>query len=229
MTEQLALGGVLSIFCGLDRTAFLQLMISRPVFAAPLTGWVLGSAESGLLVGALLELLWLGRLPMGAAIPPDDTQVAVGATFLAIVCSVQGASPGLSEVLLALLLALPLGKLGTYFDQWARKANARLSARAVQDVARGKCNRLEQLHLLGMVHFALASLGAYLVIALGGWVLMSGLSPYLLAPLEHVQYWVFMIFPLVGMSHVLSSMNVNRALSLFASSFLMTYVLLWLM
>ncbi|MGD9019102.1 MAG: PTS sugar transporter subunit IIC, partial [Desulfuromonadales bacterium] len=77
------LAGMVSMLTGLDRVAFVQFMISRPLVAGPLTGWVLGDPLTGLEVGMLLELLWLGRLPVGAAIPPDDTQVAVGATVLA--------------------------------------------------------------------------------------------------------------------------------------------------
>ena len=68
------------VLTGLDRVALVQMMISRPLVAGPLTGLVLGKPLLGLEVGMLLELLWLGRLPVGAAIPPDDTQVSVGAT-----------------------------------------------------------------------------------------------------------------------------------------------------
>lgn len=83
----LLLSGLVAVLCGLDRTAVLQLMLSRPIVAGPLTGLVLGSPLTGLQVGMLVELLWLGRLPVGASIPPDDTQIAVGGTFLAVAFS----------------------------------------------------------------------------------------------------------------------------------------------
>ncbi|MEZ4485509.1 MAG: PTS sugar transporter subunit IIC [Syntrophotaleaceae bacterium] len=82
-----------AIICGLDRTAAGQFMLCRPIVAAPLTGWLLGEASIGLQVGAMLELLWLGRLPVGAAIPPDDSQVAVGCTFLAVISHAQTGLP----------------------------------------------------------------------------------------------------------------------------------------
>jgi len=229
VTETFALGALMSIVCGLDRTAFLQLMISRPVVAGPLTGWLLGGPETGILVGALLELLWLGRLPMGAVIPPDDTQIAVGGTVLAVAAGGEFVAAGMAVTLLSVLLALPLGKVGARFDQWARKANSRLSNLAIDEVKTGNTRRLEFLHLVGLVHFSLSSLATFLVIIIGGWLLMVFLAPFLLSPLQEMQHWVFAVFPLVGMSHVLANMNVNRALSLFGSSFLMTYVLLWLM
>ena len=78
------LAGTLAMLTGLDRVAFVQFMISRPIVAAPVAGWIMGNPLVGLEIGALLELLWLGRLPVGASIPPDETQVAIGATVLAL-------------------------------------------------------------------------------------------------------------------------------------------------
>jgi PTS system mannose-specific IIC component len=84
VSEYLFAGGI-SLLAGIDRTAAMQFMVSRPIVAAPVTGLVLGEPLVGLQVGVLIELLWLGRLPVGAAIPPDDTQIAVGGTALAII------------------------------------------------------------------------------------------------------------------------------------------------
>ena len=117
------LAGLVSMLTGLDRVALAQFMISRPLVAGPLTGWVLGNPLIGLEVGMLLELLWLGRMPVGAAIPPDDTQVAVGATVLALSMGGPLGLHGMPLVILAVLIAIPLGKFGQVFDRLARHAN----------------------------------------------------------------------------------------------------------
>ena len=49
------LGGVLA----LDGTSVGQFMLSRPVVAGALTGWMLGDPALGLLIGTLLELYLL--------------------------------------------------------------------------------------------------------------------------------------------------------------------------
>ncbi|MEN8687222.1 MAG: PTS sugar transporter subunit IIC, partial [Desulfuromonadales bacterium] len=121
------LAGMVSMLTGLDRVAFVQFMISRPLVAGPLTGWVLGDPLTGLEVGMLLELLWLGRLPVGAAIPPDDTQVAVGATVLAASTGHIVGLNGMPLVILSVLIAIPLGKFGQVFDKLARHVNDRLA------------------------------------------------------------------------------------------------------
>lgn len=228
MIEQICLAGAVSALCGLDRTAFLQLMLSRPIVAASLAGVVLGNAGIGLMVGALLELLWLGRLPMGAAIPPDDTQIAVGSTFLATLFISDLSQSSTALTLLAILVAMPLGKVGVYFDRWARKRNSRLSEQAMSYARQGIVRQIEALHLYGAAHFFISSVATFMVIVAGGWLLMSMAVPLFEPLIQKVEAWVFILFPLVGMSSVLAHLNVNRALSLFGSSFLMTYLLLWL-
>ena len=104
------LTGALAMFAGVDRVAFGQFMISRPIVVGPLAGLILGDALIGLEIGMLLELLWLGRLPVGAAIPPDDTQVTLGATVLALHLEQTLAVHGMPLVLLCVLVAIPLGK-----------------------------------------------------------------------------------------------------------------------
>ena len=114
---------IIAVGAGLDRVAFLQSMFSRPIVAAPLTGWVLGNPMVGLEIGVLLELLWLGRLPVGASIPPDDTQVAIGATVLSLSMEQLLGMSGMPVVILCVMTAIPLGKCGQYFDRLARHAN----------------------------------------------------------------------------------------------------------
>ena len=54
------LGGLL----GLDVVSFPQAMISRPLVAATIAGWLIGDSATGLLVGAALELIALDTLPL---------------------------------------------------------------------------------------------------------------------------------------------------------------------
>jgi len=230
VVDQILIGCGMSVLCGLDRTALLQMMLSRPVVAAPLTGLLLGSVETGLVVGALLELLWLGRLPMGASIPPDDTQIAVAATFLASLAGAYvPASLQMDTTFLALLVAMPLGKVGVVFDHWARRRNAALSERALEDVSRGEFSRLDSLHWRGLFHFVQSALATFLVIAVLGGVLMFLLVPLCSGLLERLHpSRLMLLLPLVGMAQLLANLNVKRALTLFISSFFMVYLVLWL-
>jgi PTS system mannose-specific IIC component len=223
------MAAAVAVFSGLDRTAFLQLMISRPIVAAPLTGWLLGDPMAGLQAGAMVELLWLGRLPVGAAIPPDDTQVAIGSTVLAITMGNRLDLAGPAFVILCTLVALPLGKVGQLFERWARDLNGRLLQKAQDALAEGRIRAAEQAHLWGIGHFALASLATFITIIVLGSLLLSQLAPMLMRPVTDAAPWLRVAFPVMGTAIILSSINVRRSLTLFTASFTSALLMLWLL
>lgn len=223
------LGAAVAVFSGLDRTAAFQSMLSRPIVAAPLTGWLLGDAVAGLQVGAMVELLWLGRLPVGAAIPPDDTQVAVGSTVLAVTVGAALGLSGLPFAILSVLAAMPLGKVGQIFDRWARHRNGRLLQQAQDALADGRFRAVEQAHLRGLGHFACASLATFVVIVAAGTVLLYHLAPLLIRPVTAAAPWLQVAFPVVATAVILGTINVRRALTLFGASFTTALLMLWLL
>jgi PTS system mannose-specific IIC component len=222
------MAGLVAMLTGLDRVALVQLMISRPLVAGPLTGWVLGDPLIGLEVGMLLELLWLGRLPVGAAIPPDDTQVAVGATVLALTMGGFLDLSGMPLVILSVLIAIPLGKFGQVFDRLARHANDRLALSGQRALESGNVGSLERKHLFGLVSFALASLATACVIVLIGSFVLSSVAPLLIGAVREAGLSLQYSLILVGAAALLGTINVNRSLSLFCAAFTGTLLVLWL-
>jgi PTS system mannose-specific IIC component len=211
--------GLLSVLVGLDRVAVLQCMISRPLVAAPLTGWLLGIPQAGFEAGILLELLWLGRLPVGAVVPPDDTQVAIGATALALTMEQLLGLHGLPAVILCVLVAIPLGKVGQYADTRARQANNRLAQMAAVAAAAGDARRIERLHLSGLGHFALAALFTCTVIVAGGTLLLYPLAPLLVSTVGAAGLSLQYSFIMIGAAALLGTLNVGRGLILFGVAF----------
>lgn len=222
------LAALVAMLAGLDRVALVQIMISRPLVAGPLTGLVLGQPMLGLEVGMLLELLWLGRLPVGAAIPPDDTQVAVGATVLTLSMGHILDLSGMPMVILAVLVAIPLGKFGQIFERLARNVNDRLAVSGLQALADGDTAGLEFRHLMGLVSFAVASLATACVIVLVGSVALYYAAPLLIGAVRgtglSLQYSLIM----VGAAALLGTINVNRSISLFCAAFTGTLLVLCL-
>jgi len=221
-------GSLIAVVLGLDRTAAFQLMISRPIVAGPLTGFILGDAWIGLQVGALVELLWLGRLPVGAAIPPDDTQVTVAATVLSVVAVSQFDGPPTAWALFCLLAAMPFGKVGQMFDRLVRERNAELLRHVEKGVAAGQTDGIEKWHLLGLVHFSLASFLAYVGIVVPAWLVIHLIGLDLLDTVAQMKGWLLLAFPLVGTATILAAINVSRAVTLFSASFVTAFLLMWL-
>ncbi len=146
---------VLALVAGLaavERKGFLQAMLSRPIALAPLVGWALGDLEGGLLVAAPLELLWLGAVNLGAALPVHEalgTVAITGGAVLAGRALGEGTSP--EGAILAVLLCAPLALLGRRADRLVEAWNERLAARAEAELARHHVQAAVRTNLYGLV------------------------------------------------------------------------------
>jgi mannose/fructose/N-acetylgalactosamine-specific phosphotransferase system component IIC len=113
-------GGLLA----LERRAFLQAALSRPLPAAVGVGVLLGDVTSGLMVGLVFELFHLGGVSLGGALADHETLPAVGgAAFAVSLAHTSGSDATPAVWSLAILLCAPLGVLG-------RRVDGRLDARA---------------------------------------------------------------------------------------------------
>ena len=72
MLTQAILVGLVGAFGGLDYQLG-TLYAFRPIVLCPLVGLVLGDLQSGLAIGASLELLFMGSISIGAYVPPNET------------------------------------------------------------------------------------------------------------------------------------------------------------
>lgn len=78
-------------------------MINRPLVIAPLVGLVLGDLTTGIIIGASLELVFMGAIQVGAAVPPELLVGSALGTAFAIYTG-QGTE-------IALALGLPIAIL----------------------------------------------------------------------------------------------------------------------
>lgn len=114
------LGAVL----GLDATSFPQAMVSRPLVAATLGGWLLGDPAAGFVVGLALELLDLRTPPFGAARYPDP-----GPAGLVAGAASAAAGGGPAVFAISALLGWVVSRVGGRTVHWLRLANGRLVGR----------------------------------------------------------------------------------------------------
>ncbi|KPK79700.1 MAG: hypothetical protein AMS25_11695 [Gemmatimonas sp. SM23_52] len=112
------LGGVV----GLDTASWAQAMISRPIVAGPVAGLLLGDPEAGFWAGAVLEVLSLRQLPVGASRYWDTGPAAVAATAVFV------PTGGPLALLVAVGFGVMVGWLGSWSVHLTRHLNARLVA-----------------------------------------------------------------------------------------------------
>ena len=110
MIREIFILAILGGFLSLDATAVGQTLISQPLLAGPIIGLILGDVQTGLLVGTLLQLIWISRLPVGGANPSLGTALlGIFTAGLVIIYQGGGIQPGLLPV--AIFLGTMVGFL----------------------------------------------------------------------------------------------------------------------
>src|SRR6185312_14078755 len=114
-------------------------LLGRPLVLGPLVGWVLGDVNQGAAIGATLELIFMGNIKVGAAIPPDVITGGVLGTAFAML---SGQGPAV-----ALALAVPISILAEMIISGLfifRSAFNKKFAEAAED---GDYVRFQRLHI----------------------------------------------------------------------------------
>lgn len=89
---------------GLIDEQTIQLQTTRPIITGFVVGIILGDIQTGLIVGATVELMFLAVIFVGTAVPPDPTLAAALATTFAVYAG------GETEV--AIATAVPVALIG---------------------------------------------------------------------------------------------------------------------
>jgi mannose/fructose/N-acetylgalactosamine-specific phosphotransferase system component IIC len=176
--------------------------MGRPIVVGPLLGLFMGDFWTGLWVGATIEFMFLGVIPTGAAIPPDATMSALGATALAILLG--GDRPA------AIALAVPLALLGQLGQMAVWQLNAFFLHKADQYAEDLNLKGIERMHYSGMFLFFLRG---FIPLFLGVWL---GVAPVRVL-MESFPSWVNSglnvaagLLPAVGFGMLLNMIGLRR-------------------
>lgn len=86
-----------------------QPLIERPLICGAMVGLVLGDFQQGIIIGATLELIFLGTITIGGSVPAD---LAVGSVLATAFTILTHAEPAV-----AVALALPISLLAVFVYQ----------------------------------------------------------------------------------------------------------------
>jgi PTS system mannose-specific IIC component len=203
----------------LDRTVAFQFMVSRPIVSGPIIGLVLGHPGVGVTVGAMLELIWIGTPPLGGRLPPHECLAAVVTTAAVSMAYPPDFPVSRSLIVLGLLLAPLVARLGSILEFQLRRINVRLARHAQKAVQEGREVSLFRLNLMGAVfYFA----GSFLFLAIFIPLTRFGLStvhPKLSPDWSGALELMFLALPLIGITAALSSLNLRRKILTFSLFF----------
>ena len=149
--------GILSV----DRSAFGQFQLSRPMVSAFILGVALGCPAEGAVIGLLYELLFLESLPVGSFIPCHPLFPSLISVFL--VGMYQGPAQPIELVGLAVLLGAPTAFLDRIVNVAWRRSNERAFHRAMVYLRLGRTDLVQLQHVLSVLRAGLYHGGSFLM------------------------------------------------------------------
>ena len=86
---------IVALLAAMDEQLFGASMMARPLFTGPIIGLIMGDLQTGVIIGATLESMFMGSIMVGSAVPPE----VYASSILSIAIAIQTG---------AVALALPL-------------------------------------------------------------------------------------------------------------------------
>ena len=141
--------GILSV----DRNAFGQFQLSRPIVSAFILGMVLGCPFEGAIVGLIYELVFLGSLPVGSFIPYHPLFPSLMTVLL--IAMYEGARSPIELIGMAVLFGAPTAYLDRVVNiQW-RRSNESAFHRAMVYLRLGRIDLVQLQHVLSSLRAGL--------------------------------------------------------------------------
>lgn len=136
-------------------------MIHRPLVTSAMVGLVLGDFTQGVVIGAALELTWLGVTGIGGYTPPDTISGAIIGTAFGIL-SGQGETAGIA-------IAVPIAVATQQLDVLAKTLDVYFVKKADNDAKNGDYSKIGFYHYSSLVLITLFKIvPIFLAIMLGG-------------------------------------------------------------
>lgn len=224
------LAALVGAFISLDRTAFLQIMISQPLVAGTLVGFSLGDPLTGLTVGSILELLWIGDVPMGSSVPPNETAAAVIATSINILTrDTLAAQPSPIQIMVfSVLLSIPLAVFCQKVDIYVRGYNRRFVLNAERLLESRDFLRIGRENLKGLISFFVASFFSIFLLLGVGLYLTKTIYPLIPEPFLKGLPIAFCLLISLGTAVSIRTARVKRGVPVLFAGFLMGMVFVYL-
>jgi len=198
---------------GVQHRALGVIGIDRPIFSSAIVGLILGDLKTGLIVGASLELIWIGAQRIGGSVPPNIVIGGVLGTATAILTG-QGVEA-------ALAVGIPAALVGSAFEVFAKTICSFFIHQADSYAEEGNTSGITLMAWLGnLLYFLLAAVPVFIALTAGAdaaQALFKAIPPALLTALRVMGK----ILPAIGFGMLLNLLLKKELVPFFAIGFVL--------
>ncbi len=222
--------GLIALYGGavcLDRRAAFQLMISQPILAVSCLGWLLGNPMVGLVLGSILQLLWMGSFLFGAHIPPHETTASVCSAGAVLLYAHLGGKLDDATMALGVILGIPAAYAGRWLDLRIDQADVSLMLRADKAAETGDIKVIDFVTIFGLLRTFF-----YSALLMGLVTAFSSLLLWLARPLFFgsgeiaLRVLMMYVFPAIGLGVSLAVVRHRRNLTIAGITFFVAAMIL---
>lgn len=117
-------------------------LMDRPIIICTLTGLIMGDVQAGLMIGAMMELAFIGAFSVGASLPPEMISGGILGTALTIASG--------NETELALTIGIPVASLALILKNACKVfILPHFIHKADYYASKGNSKGISRMHLLG--------------------------------------------------------------------------------
>ncbi len=227
LSAKIVLAAAIGAALELDAYFIGMTLVSQPIIAGGIAGWIFGDFFTGIFIGSLVQLVWISP-PVGAYVPPSSSAIAYTATVLCLNMNVLFVHKEFDALI---MFGLVIGTATGYFvgqaDIWNRKLNTLILHLFEPAILKGGI-----WPVLAAQAFALAAkffrdaVFYFIVFAFGTGIaakIFSSLPPDILKGLEKA-LWVM---PVIGLAVIYETFRTRIGEMLHIALFLVFYLVFW--
>ena len=137
----------------MDTTSGPQFLVSEPIVSCSVLGLLFGLPETGLLLGIMFQLLWLGYLPLGGTLFTDNNIAAYISTASLFTASEFFSFEGVvlkAAIIPAMFLTVGISIIGLHIQNFEQRMNGKRSDILFSYFARGEKLSIKLWHSAGI-------------------------------------------------------------------------------
>jgi mannose/fructose/N-acetylgalactosamine-specific phosphotransferase system component IIC len=227
ISAEILLAALVAAALELDTYFLGMTLVSQPIIAGGIAGYMFGDMRTGILIGTMVQLIWVYP-PVGAFVPPSSTAIAFTATVLSTkLLTLQPAPEPHSAIMMCIIAGVGTGYFVGQLDIWNRKLNTRIVRFFENDILKGSFAHMAAVQLSALLAKFIRDILLYAVMFSYGAFLLNKIYMTLSADMLQGLTFAYWAMPVIGFAVIFELFRTKFGANFHGVLFILSYLMLW--